>query len=108
VSDINLLEAYSIRFTYENGLMHVSTAEGENSTANSVVLRGAKKDLYTLVNDVACMIQERDPLPGNATSQPSLSSQLLLISNSSRSTNENGAVVQRHMPSRLRASWISC
>jgi hypothetical protein len=69
VSDLNLLEAYSICFSYENGFMHVGTAEGKNDTANSVVLRGAKKDLYTLVNDVACMIQERDPLPGKVIPQ---------------------------------------
>ena len=54
--------------------MHVGTAEGKNDTANSVVLRGAKKDLYTLVNDVACMIQERDPLPGKLIPQLSLCS----------------------------------
>lgn len=69
VSDANLLEAYNICFSYEKGLMHVGTVEGKNGTANSVVLRGAKKDLYTLVNDVACMIQERDPLPGKLNVQ---------------------------------------
>lgn len=64
VSDANLLEAYNICFTYESGQMYVGTAVGKTGVANSVALRGAKKDLYTLVNDVAIMIQERDPLPG--------------------------------------------
>ena len=72
VSDANLLEAYNICFTYENGQMYVSTTVGKNEAANSVVLRGAKKDLYTLVNDVAIMIQERDPLPSMMIPQPFL------------------------------------
>lgn len=67
VSDANLIEAYNICFTYENGQMHVGTAAGKNAAANSVVLRGAKSDLYTLVNDVALMVQERDSLPGKTT-----------------------------------------
>jgi hypothetical protein len=65
VSDANLLEAYNISFSYENGVMRIGTSVGEQEGANPIVLRGAKKDLYTLVNDVAWVIQERDALPGN-------------------------------------------
>jgi hypothetical protein len=67
VSDANLLEAYNICFTYDNGQMLVGTAEGKKTSVNSVALRGAKADLYTLVNDVVLMIQERDHLPGTHT-----------------------------------------
>jgi hypothetical protein len=69
VSDANLLEAYNICFTYDNGRIHAGIAAGKNAAANSVVLRGAKKDLYTLVNDVALMIQDRDALPGKTSLQ---------------------------------------
>lgn len=72
VSDSNLLEAYNISFSYENGVMRIGTAVGEQEGANPIVLRSAKKDLYTLVNDVAWMIQERAALPGKIVSRVSL------------------------------------
>jgi hypothetical protein len=69
VSDANLLEAYSISFTYENGNLCVGTAEGENAAANSVVLRDAKHDLYKLVDHVMLATQKKPPLPGKLTLQ---------------------------------------
>ena len=64
VSDANLLEAYNLCFDYVDGELRVGTAEGKNRAANSVILRDAKKDLYTLVDDVVLMLQRRAPLPG--------------------------------------------
>ena len=65
ISDANLLEAYTMCFTYENGGLHIGTAGGKNAPINTIVLQDAKKGLYSLIDDVLLIIQRRAPLPCN-------------------------------------------
>ena len=66
ISDDNLIEAYTMCFTYENGELHIGTAEGKDAPTNTMVLRDAKAGLYSLIDDVLLIIQRRAPLPGKS------------------------------------------
>jgi len=73
VSDANLIEAYTICFTYDNGQLRVGTAEGHGAATNSVVLEDAKVGLNKLIQATYDMFKpKRTPLPGK-TIVPSLS-----------------------------------